>query len=361
MQNNQEIYESLLPLAVKRAVDEGYACKGVKESGPLEINCFSICFWIDFLEDYDSNGVYVKIPKIILYDSQKQNILPLSSGDKALAKNEYDSLVYLSKHWQNDDLAVWFVKPLGFIEAFNAIITKRFYAGHFFKLYRKQDTNRKFSIFKKTDAVSEAMCRLGKALARFHSQTQSGTFEFQADGVLNKIRGYASELQTYGVKARYFDKAIRRLEKFTGFSETTPAAINLKGFDIRQVFIDEADGLHLLDPGKMKIGFREVDLARFIVTCRILYWGSPLIFLHLTPSSVYEEQFLFGYLGEKPKVGKILRLLIIKELFKHWRMASFILDKRQWSDKKKRFLAKTYMDPFYKRQINIELSKLECE
>ena len=360
MHNNQEIYEILLPLVVEKVAPEKKSAEGIAESGPLEVNCFSICFWANLVEESGGKRVYVKIPKIVLYDKEKQNIMPLSGDDRELAENEYNSLVHLSKYWKSNDIHVQFVKPLGFIEEFNAIITERFYAEHFFKLYRKQDIKRRMSMSSKPDVTSVAMSRLGKALARFHNQSGTEKFTFQIDDVIAKIRGYASELKAYGANAEFLSSIVEKMESYRGFTDSTQASINLKGFDIRQVFIDNSDCLYLLDPGKMKDGFQEVDLARFIVTCRILYWGSSAIFLRLVPSTFYEESFLKGYYGDNKGREKILRFLIIKELFKHWRMAGFIVNKRPWSQTYKRFLAKAYMNPFYKRQIKRELLKLEC-
>ena len=41
--------------------------------GPLEVNCFSICFWIDVEGPKGEDSIYVKVPKIIFYDEAKNN------------------------------------------------------------------------------------------------------------------------------------------------------------------------------------------------------------------------------------------------------------------------------------------------
>ena len=133
---------------------------------------------------------------------------------------------------------------------------------------------------------------------------------------------------------------------------------SLKGIDIRQIFINQEEVLEIIDPGKMFKSFREVDLARFIVTCRILYWGTWLIFFKLVPNQNYEEIFLKGYYESK-KPEKILNFLIIKEFFKQWKMGHKGILKKDWPRFFKYLVKKLYLDPFYKGVIYLELSRLE--
>ena len=102
------------------------------EFGPLEVNYFSVCFWVNSVLNAKKVSVYVKIPKRILFNKDNSNIMPFSYDDRKLGEDEYNSLVYLSKYWPKDESGVQFIKPLGFYKEFNAIITERIYAKHFF-------------------------------------------------------------------------------------------------------------------------------------------------------------------------------------------------------------------------------------
>lgn len=102
-----------------------------------------------------------------------------------------------------------------------------------------------------------------------------------------------------------------------------------------------------------------MDLARFITTCRILYWGNILSFFRVIPNPSYEECFVKSYYRNNKRSNKVLSLLIIKELLKHWRMAYIVTGLKSWPSPIKSLLKKVYIDPFYKRQINTELIKLE--
>ena len=108
----------------------------------------------------------------------------------------------------------------------------------------------------------------------------------------------------------------------------------------------------------MKKDYIEADLARFITTCKILYWGTLLIFLRLSPSHFFTESFIKGYSANNKLSDRLLNILIIKELLKFWRMAHLITGVRSWPLPIKKILRKIYIDPFYKGQINTELTTL---
>ena len=325
-------------------------------SGSLEINYFSICFWVNGVHHSGQIGVYVKIPKIILYKKEDKKILPLSDEDRKLAEDEYHSLVHLSKHWPNDALGVRFIKPLGFVKEYNAIITERFYANHFFKMYRKFDLKKRFN--KKPDITHHVLSRLGTALSRFHQKSKREC-RFNIRSTIIKMESCCSKLKAFGVSEKFINTIIFKLRTLKDIEISTHHTNTLKGFDVRQVFIDKEDSVFLLDPGKMKTDYKEMDLARFIATCRILYWGSMLFFLRMCPDKSYEESFVQAYYGGNEKPDKVLCLLTIKELLKHWRMAYIVIRIKSWPAPIKGILKKTYIDPFYKGQINAELAKLE--
>jgi len=358
MTENERIVKSLMHLINNKILPGGESDKDIR-IGPLEINDFSICFWVEI---HIANGrakrsLYVKIPKADLYKKQKREILPLSDEDIKLAEDEYNSLVYLSRCWCNDNIGVRFVKPLGFMKEYNAIITERFYAKHFFKMFKRSNLKNIFN--KRNDATHHIMSRLGTALSIFH-QTTIKECEFNVGGVLQKIQNICLQLKSFGIDQKFMYRIVSTLERSNKLEITTHYTNTLKGFDVRQVFIDKDGAIFLLDPGKMKTDYKEMDLARFIVTCRILYWGSMLFFLRVAPNISYEESFIKSYYGHNNKrLKRVLGLLIIKELLKHWRMAHIALGLKQWPLLIKKILKKTYIDPFYKWQITNELVKLE--
>jgi hypothetical protein len=152
---------------------------------------------------------------------------------------------------------------------------------------------------------------------------------------------------------------MKRIENLRDYTESARITMTLKGLDLRNVLINKEGRVYLLDPGKMSEDIGEADLARFIVTCRILYWGGVLFFLRLTPEQSYEQRFIKGYYGSDKRSGTLLRIMIIKELLKQWRWAHMNLRFKHWPKPLKQILEKAYINPFYRREVMSELLKLD--
>jgi len=353
---NKELHDELSQYVARRFLPDYGGSSSRIVCSPLEVNCFSICFSLDVCDVDGQRGIYVKIPKMILYRKDKEHIMPLADADRQLAKDEYRSLTHLSLHWRCDDMDVRFVKPLGFLADYNAIITERIYARHFFKVLRRCDLG---LIRKGADPASNVMTRLGKALATFHN-TSLTECRFDMEPVVAKMIVCCRDLKSYGGAPGFVDQTMSRLRTLRDFRASTGRTNTLKGFDVRQVFIDDDDAVYLLDPGKMTLDYQDVDVARFIVTCRILYWGSMFFFMRTRPDTSYEGSFRRSYYGRsEERAERVLSLLIVKELLKHWRMAYVVMEAKGWPSPTRGLLGKTYIDPFYKAQIGAELSVLE--
>jgi hypothetical protein len=334
----------------------GSGVQGSVERGPLEVNLFSVCFWMNTHEAGVQKGVYVKIPKRVLFQKGNEQVLPLSTADRTLAEDEYASLEHLSRHWGRDELRVRFVTPLAFLKDYNAIVTERVYARHFFTMFRR--CHLRGIRRRKSDQAHEVLTRLGAALAKFH-RTSMRECPFDFDAVVEKMLGCCAEIKLFGAGSDFLDGVMGRLRTLRIPAATTHHTHTLKGFDVRQVFINEDRDVFLLDPGKIKPGYQEVDLARFIVTCRILFWGSLWLPLGVSPDASYEARFVESYYGTSVRPANVLGVLTIKELLKHWRMAYQVLEWRQWHPLIRAALGRTYIDPFFQRQVTVELGNLE--
>ena len=323
--------------------------------GPLEHNGFSITFWINFSGDDGLSSVYIKIPKIIFGDKNKGFNYPLTQADFILAKNEYESLMLLSNSW-TPDFGVTFIQTLGYIDEYNAIITERFSGDFFFKEFQKYDVKEK--VFKQTsNPIYSAMFNFGQSLNSFHQKSISEAV-FKTNVVLEKIQKYIIFLQKYDVNNYSLEFISEALKEFSDMEYKTSIVKNLKGIDVRQILFNEQFQCCVMDPGKITKNFIEVDLARFIVTCRILYWGTFGILLKLKPNRRYEDNFMNGYKSSVSLSQEALKIMIIKELFKHWKMAHISLERRKWPKLFKLLLRKLYVDSFYKHLISNELQKL---
>ena len=328
--------------------------------GPLEINYFSVCFRVDVGGGEKSRRLYVKIPKVDLYAKDRKDIFPLTEADRSLAEAEYESLLCVSQYWRSDSTGVSFAKPVCLLKEYNAIVIERVYGNDFFWSFRVWDLLGRIGVEKYTNSVHKLLFNFGAALSGFHKTwVEEGTFG--AEKTIGKIDNYRTLFIPRGEKDSFLNNIVKRLSTIKDYTVNAHSTRTLKGLDIRNILIDKGGLLRILDPGKMKRDCIEADLARFLVTCRILYWGSMLFFLRITPGRIYEESFLNGYsTGELKYEPILLRLLIIKELCKHWHMAYEALRSKTWPSTLKRFVAHSYMDPFYKKQIGAEMAALEC-
>ncbi len=322
---------------------------GQVRRGPIEINYYSICFWLARNVKEGEDSVYVKIPKA---DALRQTILPITNADRALAEGEYESLRILSALWDGKGTGVEYVKLVTFVSTYNAIVTRKVHGEDMLALYRRSDLLRRWNRRHFDDAIPGILFRIGQALAGFHRKTTKEAV-FSAGKVWSKIEGYCRELVSFGVEIGHLGHLLQILAPYKGLKTNTYRTVTLKGLDIRNVLADATGRVFLFDPGRMKEDFREADLARFLVTCRILYWGSCLFFLRLRPGVTYEEKFLEGYYYYEDTNQPTFPLLffMLKELLKQWHHAHVALSMKRWPRPVKWFLRHTYINPYYQQQI----------
>lgn len=354
---NQEIFEDLKQIVFDLLGKKGVSRNSI-QAGKLEINDFSICFRINYKNGTDLDGVYVKIPKAHMYMEKQRNISPITESDRKLANAEYESLKYLCEHWPNNNYRIRFIKPLLFIPDYNAIITKRELAENILKYFRRADLSGRLGNFSLHKTIHEFMFNLGDALSIFHSKSIEEEY-INYYYIINKINEYGKKIAEFGSDERFINDTLSFISIFKDTHEKISKANTLKGLDIRNILIDENHNFFILDPGKLKRDCIEADIARFLVTIRILYWGSLWFFLRMAPSLSFENKFLQGYYGEQKRNSVLLSMFIIKELFKHWCQAHVVLSLKPWPSAIKYFLKVAYITPFYKGQIDGEIKKLE--
>lgn len=319
---------------------------------PLQSLDFSSTFSIDWRLDGDWQGVFVKIPNV---EVRKRQVGLITSADRSFAAEEYGSLVRLSQAWDGANLGVSFIKPLAFLPDYNAIITQRAYGREFFALFRRLDLRRRLAPGA-DEQMLDCLNRLGRALAGYHRNCGEERL-FEVEATEAKIHGYLARLQELHVDRALLSQIGRALSGLRMRVASTHLTDTIKGLDIRNILIDSQSRLFLLDPGKLKRDYEEADLARFLVTCRILFWGSLWLFLRLTPHRVCEQSFLQGYYGEGHPTW-VLTVFTIKELLKHWLMAHVALGLNRWPLALRNVVKRTYIDPFYRQEIRVELRKL---
>ena len=353
--NNETAQLSLARLVVEEITGQSFS--GVKTTvGPLMTNYFSFVFSIETQTDREPKQIFVKIPKEDLRQRAK-SIFPISAVDRTMAEDEERSLRALGEEWRSGDLDVSWIQLRGVFPQYNAIATEAVQGEDALAVFRRMDMRRRFGASQDRVRLCRTMARLGAALGRFHQRGAQDTV-FRLNETLPKLEGYCRKLEA-SVRSPWPNYAIQALAARANLEIAAKEVTTLKGIDIRNVLMGERDKLFLLDPGRMKRTCREADLARFIMTYRILYWGSGWFFLRLRPDLQGEEQFLQAYYSNSaPPSPKLLSIYLIKEQLKHWHTATESLRLRRWAKPLKGLIQSTYINPYYSRQLAVELKTL---
>lgn len=318
---------------------------------------FSSVFFVETLQQDSKYGVFVKIPKDeILY----QGVISKSTASMEMARNEFESLSYLKKYWLHNNVS--FIEPLMFYEDCWAIVTRRAYGDDFFLPFRSVDLKERV---KKAPEGKEWVRRIGmigSALKKYHqnSHEAEGSREviFRAVKLIGKIKNTCDYLKGYVSNNKFLDKVENDLACWGGFDVSLPLVKTLKGLDIRNVIYGEDDRIYLLDPGKLKSDTAMADLARYLVTCEIIYWGSLWFFLKLRPKRIYITETLRQYGKITKDEESVLNLLILKEYMKHWKAAYVALSLKNWPGLLKKILMKIYIDRFYMSVVSKQMEIL---
>lgn len=341
--------------AYDQVVREARACLGDSYgrnvrwiAGPLEVNDFSFCIAM-LQKDPTDAGVYVKIPK---REISKSTVWPISDEDREMGDAEYQSLRLLQRTWSGDRTGVAFVRPVGRLKKWNAVITERAVGDSFYERLVRDDLQGRFT---GNRSLVEACARWGKALRGFH-EAAGRTTEADITPFVRKLRSYEARLDDAGVPKTVLQNVERVVEALGELTDTPlEYADSLKGLDIRNAIIDSAGHLHLFDPGKTTWQPIVIDLARLIMTLRLTYWGRLPFFGRMAPHRDYEAAFWCGY-GDEDIEGRLLMpAWVFREALRMWLILIDAVRLKPWPRGMKKFIRKTYLDPFF-----LQLTSAEC-
>lgn len=321
--------------------------------GPLVTNYYSFVFSLEVSGPLKMQKVFIKIPKQDLRHGPK-NILPIQPGDRRLAQEEIHALQVLGSQWQSEDLKVSWVKLRGEVPQYNAIVTDAVKAQDALHIIQGWDLKRRTRLVDSRRRLLSVMTRLGTALGRFH-QSNAKPIDFSIKSSIPKIEKYCREIAPRTQRA-VLQKTISTIRTLSVRQFDALQVPTLKGIDLRNLLVGNSDDLFLLDPGRMKLACREADLARFIMTFRILYWGRLLFMFELRPDPKAEQAFLDAYYAETSSASSpLLSFFLIKEHLKHWHTALCSLSLMKWPLSIKQVIATVYVNPYYRKNLFQEL------
>lgn len=276
--------------------------------------------------------------------------------DVASIARTADALIQFAAHWRADDLGISFVKPVAILDDGDAVLAERVDAEPFFSLLRRLDLRRRALPGGAEDQGHAVLHRVGAALARYHMVSTHTTPWHGADFArrIEETGQRLARLGWPGWARSMLPDALDHLSTREGAGERTATVV---GLDIRNLLVRPDGRLLLLDPGRIRIDFREADVARFLITCRIVYWGHPLFAAGLRPDRSYEEAFLSGYYGAAAP-PPLLALLTIKEMLEIWRKAYQALRLKRWPAPLKAALKRHYIERVMGRWLADDLTAL---
>jgi len=324
--------------------------------GVLSCNYYSFTFSMDINTSKGHKHIFVKIPKAHMRGTSPK-ILPITTEDRVLAKDEETSLRFLSDKWDGIKQEVSWVKIYGIVPEYNAIVTKQVFATDVINIFRRIDKKRRFGLKKDLSRLESIMKRLGGSIGHFH-QANSKTSIFKLSDELQKIKYYCQELCSV-TGSIWPERIMQKLQSMKDMEIETTKLPTFKGIDIRNVLIDYNDSLFILDPGKTKLAFREIDLARLISTYQLLHWGSFWLILLRKPHSYAESVFMNAYCEEGQDVShRLLNLYLLKEYLKHWHNIIDYVEKTKWPRIIKKLVLLIYVNPFFSYLLKDEWSNL---
>jgi hypothetical protein len=197
---------------------------------------------------------------------------------------------------------------------------------------------------------------LGTDLASYHG-AQQVTGAFPVPATMQKVTSILDDLvatsgMSVGLMVMRFLDGIR---KTAGSSAALVPAI--KGFELRNARLGLDRRLWLFDPGKLKTEPRETDIARFLVSCQMFFWGRAR-FVTDAPSGELDRAFLEAYSAENDYDRVLLDLFVTREIMKNWLISIRVTELKRIPSWVKQALIRFYVNPGFSRLLRQHLSIL---
>lgn len=320
--------------------------------GPVEVDYWSISYKLAF----DGHSVFVKIPKMDMYQAEIPSIL-LDSSARRSAQIEFHGFTVI--HGIND----WpdgcsTVRPLAFLPEFNALLTEFTPSVDLFKLCRRLGPQffpkSRFSI-----EVQHSLRHCGEWLDRFqHSEGSQTEISVKSQQLLEDILAWAAEIESLCVCRNQLHRLLQGLKQ-SEWSEELPRSRNCEGFEVRNIIVDKSGTVRVVDPGNVSWSSGLEDVAHFLVSLTMLYWGTPMLWMGPLLAKPYRRSFLEGWARSGKTVSPpILAWFETRELFRQWLEAYRVLERKPYCDLLRKFLRFAYVDAFFLNRIkhNVEIA-----
>lgn len=282
-------------------------------------------------------------------------LLPLLAGTRQLDAGDEGSVAQLVAYWRADDIGVRFARLVELAGCAPPDLPEPIAVTSFMATLRRDALRRSGLALRGSDAAAlDGLRRLGAALARYHLD---GTAQAEWGGAqqAGRLAELGGQLDKHGWPQTARDRLASALPGIETLGGETVRAATLKGLDVQNVLADGEGRLLLLDPGSLKTGYREADVARFLVSCRLVLWSTPAFPLSARHEAPHAQAFLAGYYGEE-RPTPLLALICAAETLETWRKAYGALAHKPWPGPLKLLLRRRYIEPVFARWLAADLA-----
>ena len=320
--------------------------RAMKEIGPrdqlvpghVELDYWSLTFPIQCRGPGGDQLYFVKIPKSGALTNMPDAVPDDDSRNQGRA--EFETLRVLWSFAQGHGLTA--VRPLAYLDQTNAILTD------FVSAIELHDICRWAALGSRRNRAraSESLTAAGAWLRIFHDSHEAGSPDVELD-IKAELLSRFERLNERAARPHLVRAIWDQLCAVPLHPGATRTVASLPEFEVRNVMVG-TDGIYPVDTGEPRPRPPEADVARFVVSIAMIFWGSPLFLLRGHADVGLVRAFLDGY-GRPDFGSKALdRWMLGLEWLRQWQDAYFVVDRvKSYPTALRQFVAWLYIDtPF---------------
>jgi hypothetical protein len=278
-------------------------------------------------------------------------------GARKSAETEFNGFtdIYSIRDWPEGCSAV---RPLDYMSSYNAIVTQFVPSEDLFRQCRRAVT---CGGAPASEHVHDSLGRCGTWLRHFQrSHDCRQTLRITSDQLLSDINGWAHAIKPLSIRPRLLDSLLHRLES-NPWAQDVPKARTCEGFEVRNIIVDRGGTVRLVDPGLLSWSSGLEDVAHFLASLTMLYWGTPALWLGVPTAKSYRHSFFDAWnLQDLWLAPEILAWFETREWFRQWSEAYRVLSRKPYPPTLSRFLRAVYVDAFFLNRIQ-QTTAIACQ
>ena len=322
---------------------------------------WSVILMYEITMEHSDNGVYkiyCKIPKSNWNISTVDAILTDDfESSKEMAEAEFSSLEYLHADFERcPDRSLKVINPLGYLPEYNAIFTEGVdNTIEIFELLRPWGN--------KNHINSETLLHLrkiGKWLGYCHTAgpgKDPNGFKAQPpfSDQVKQMKNTVAEIRDEALAVRLPEYTEKLLNKVS-YDPTSQHIPTIEGFELRN-FITDGEVVFFLDPGYIRTGPAYEDLARFIASLSLLYWGKINFLRDYRNEEIFISSFIESYEDECGRIDRdLLNIYLAKQFVKLWIDGIQVLQFKNIRKPFDKIIQLLYIERFFSKRLDNILS-----